>query len=443
MALHHKLSSPSGPESPSAISAFDAARTISGYAIKQLTFYMYCPQSLIGVQCLPEDRVWPQKCERCIKHGHDCSPSLTAKDEHRQTNSSSGVQNAPLQAYVAQQQGQRSPRAPTANNWTGNRRPSREISTFVQHSYMLFDRLVSNPEPDPFLQPAPPSRCAEWFNEAIYLSWILITGGLSKPDHTRAQHEIPRNNPYQTIAWYFTLFYGMLEERLESIDILPAYEEMIKVGIDSGMREREAKEFAMGRIAAKNAPQPSDDGENEDHIAALHYPRYKRLLTQGPRWKRLIQATQSWEVLLLDGCFPPMNGQQCELSSVMLGPESSFLKYKEELLSPDLGLLETCERLHGTVNIFQRCIEMDKMGSSLGPLNAAQQFHSRIRTVLRRPPRQAVPGPSNNSERMIQSDGPSDDIEGDSATVLESSETEMGDDKPDEEVLYFLTTELP
>lgn len=411
----------------------------------KLTSYMHCSQLLIGVQCLPEHRVWPQKCERCLKHGHDCSPNLTAKEEHRRT-SSSGVQNTQPQGYIAQQQVQQQARqAPTANNWTGNRRPSREISTFVQHSYMLFDHLVSNPEPDPFFQPPRTSKCAEWFNESIYLSWILIAGGLSKPDHTRAQDEISRNNPYQTIAWYFASFYGMLEERLESMDILTAYEEMIKVGLDSGMREREAKEFAMGRIAAKNAPpQPSDDGENDDHVAALHYPRCKRLLTQGPRWKRLIQATQSWEVLLLDGCFPPMNGQRYELSSAMLGPESSFLKYKEALLSPDLGLMETCERLHGTVNIFQRCIEMDKMGSSLGPLNAAQQFHSRIRTVLGRPPRQVVPGQSNNSERMIQSDGPGDDVEGGSATVLDSSETEMGDDRPDDEVLYrrFLDSEL-
>lgn len=340
----------------------------------------------------------------------------------------------PQQAQTENRPASQSRRLPSGNpqqaqteNQTTSQIRFEKMSSFAQHSYMIFDRFISNP---PSEQPAiqqSMSRCAQWFNEANYLSWILISGAVPRPDQGargQGQGQVPGDDPYQVIASCFATFYATLEERLQSIEILPEYEDLIKVGTDAGMREPEAKEFAIARIAAKNTPA-TEDG-NGDQLAATCYLKYRRLLTQGLRWKRLIQAVGSWEVLLLDGSFPSSTrkGLKNDLSSAMLGAENGFRQYKYALLSPELGLMQTCQQLNGAVSLFQRIIEQDRMGGSMGPVELAQQFHGRIRAVFGPPQRPAARESGDNGEGPSRYDGP-DDIEGDSANVADSSGIEV------------------
>ncbi|KAF8454429.1 hypothetical protein BDZ91DRAFT_767964 [Kalaharituber pfeilii] len=58
--------------------------TPTGTARRRHKQILKCTQCRLDKQrCTPIDRIWPSRCDRCIKYNHSCSPGLNAREERR------------------------------------------------------------------------------------------------------------------------------------------------------------------------------------------------------------------------------------------------------------------------------------------------------------------------------------------------------------------------
>lgn len=56
----------------------------SGPARRRHKQILKCTQCRLDKQrCTPVERVWPNRCDRCVKYNHSCSPGLNAREERR------------------------------------------------------------------------------------------------------------------------------------------------------------------------------------------------------------------------------------------------------------------------------------------------------------------------------------------------------------------------
>jgi hypothetical protein len=217
-------------------------------------------------------------------------------------------------------------------------------------------------------------KCAPYFSSLIKASWE----DFAWPEVSEAYY-------YDVRPKYITGddlgtdgVYGTIKNRLFRIDISRRYQSFVQERIACGMGLEESRAYASRRLAYEAG---KDDGEKlADDTVNAFVLGLDSLLTVALRWQSLMDAVGAPEVLIIHydedeteywGDLP--------LPDVASVSDDEWPSLFQALLSPALGLKETCLKLSGVIDMIEH---LDGLGESELRAYLATSLLQRVKKVL-------------------------------------------------------------
>lgn len=209
--------------------------------------------------------------------------------------------------------------------------------------------------------------------------------------------------------------YSVLMLRLALVELANKYTRTMDRVISSGLTAEDARLIASRRLAFEAGMAQGVRGQDTESQLDELVQDFEGALSLALQWKALLDAIGVPEVLLLD-CDP---GQELYWDDDIPVPRTEPARHHEntcpltDLLSPGLGLKETCLRLSGLVDMIKRLKESD--GPQLRRF-LAEEIERRVRDVL------GDPDTSSDEEGCIEEDSDGDsDSDSDSDEIMEDA----------------------
>jgi hypothetical protein len=176
--------------------------------------------------------------------------------------------------------------------------------------------------------------------------------------------------------------YYSLTRRLVMIDLIKKHTQIFKQEISDGLSEEAAMAFASRKLLLEVV---KDDGaygrgiQDDDIIDFIR--NFDTLTSRASRWQVLLDAIGVPEILLMhsDDDDETNIPDDIPIPDIELVSNEEYHSLREKLLSPTLGLEETCLKLSGVVHMIQRLrgLERSELRTFL-----TQEIRRRVKDVL-------------------------------------------------------------
>lgn len=277
------------------------------------------------IKCLPLDRSWPgEKCHRCAVYNYACSASMTASQDKQLQQGHTATSLMPP------------PPRPTQSS---------VVDSITYDSQQSNHRLIGEKPDD---KPSWP-KCAPYFSLLIKSSWDFF--GRPSPSET-ASSDI---RLMATAAAESHKLNCTFKNRLFNIDLCRRYQGIIKENITCGISQEDSRAFTCRRMAYEAAKYGAE-GARPDGMEVIQLAlSIESSLAMALRWQSLVDAVGVPEVLLIQyGNVEPKYWKDLPLPNVTSASDEEWPSLLQTLLSPALGLKETCLKLSGIIDMIER-----------------------------------------------------------------------------------------
>lgn len=219
---------------------------------------------------------------------------------------------------------------------------------------------IEQPEDDPLGETANSPRCkpkcALYFSSLIKANWDQF--GVAPSDS-----EPPSSNGMVNMFSFLVTYeakhvYDSLESRLSLIELGKQYTKIMEDGMSTGMTAENARSFASRKMIYEAGKGHGHEVgvENESQRSDKFIRQVDNMISLALGWKTLCDVIGVPEILLVD--FDEDDAYHWEddipIPRITLTSDHENTCPLPELLSPRLGLKETCLKLNGVVSLMKR-----------------------------------------------------------------------------------------
>ena len=308
------------------------------------TFHSFCCRQILT---MPP----PQECDRCAMYHYTCSATTTANQgKQLQQNVASG-QSSP------DRQGQDQPGLQPA------------IHEIQQPKGASSGKAAIVPSPNP--------KCACYFATLMEAQWKCF--GLS----SLCQSTFDLAGLFIKLeASKANTVYYTLQSRIAVVGLTREYTTSVKDGFSRGMSEEAVRAFIFQKTMFDlGMPNECIDMRAFEWKRDKLIEGFDKSISCALRWKRLYDEIGVPEVFLIRS-EPAVtdNGEQIPDLDFMSLSDEKYESLMNRLLSPTLGLKETCLKLSGVVDMIQRLRELNQLAVQRDFL--AEELERRVKNVL-------------------------------------------------------------
>lgn len=332
----------------------------------------YLSVQLIIRQCTPEERTWPsQRCDRCIKFGHPCSPNVTSSGQQQTGPSVDDTKDQALTRLLNE-----------LSRQMGLDDTGFSCQIYASSEERCFDGLSNgklsgnSKRPANILKELPiytpiVPLCVSLFSMLIEVMWSFFGCSRANP----LEFDISAFKPFS--------IHRSLQRRLTSIQLHRSWCELYEAELAEGNTEEQSTAAADAKLVLRFLGKDKVACLEGEEMAKLIH-EFSRMRLRGSRWKELVNTIGSQEVLL-------MNENNDDLWDVDLNPnqvieegtEEAFQRCKERLISSELDLKDTCLRLSGISHMILALRKLED--DSAVQKYISEEIDRRVREVFGKP----------------------------------------------------------